>query len=398
MSKVTMQKNIKTSDKHSWQDYEEKILSPLAMKSKYSRGRKYYEKEHPYRSLYQRDRDRIVHSAAFRRLEYKTQVFVYHEGDYFRTRLTHTLEVAQIARTISRNLRLNDDLTEAIALAHDVGHTPFGHAVESVLNELMAGDGGFNHNEQGLRVVDFLEEKYPSFKGLNLSWETREGIIKHSMNVSKAFAARYAEFNPAEQPSLETQVMDVSDEIAYDNHDIDDGIKSGLIFEEDLRKSSRLWNMIYKKVKAEHANLNSNLRVYLMIRNLINTQVTDLIENTFRNVSKLKISTFKDVLKCEERIVSFSDEMNSLRRELREFLFDNLYCHWRVLRMTDKATRFVSALFDIYFHNPQLLPPPFRDETESKGVKRAICDYLAGMTDRYALEEYKKFFDPYEKV
>jgi dGTPase len=398
MSKIKSQKNIKVSDKHNWQDYEEKMLSPLAMKSKHSKGRKHYEKEHPYRSLYQRDRDRIIHSAAFRRLEYKTQVFVYHEGDYFRTRLTHTLEVAQIARTISRNLRLNDDLTEAIALVHDVGHTPFGHAVEAVLNDLMIEDGGFNHNEQGLRVVDFLEERYPSFRGINLSWETREGIVKHSMNVSRDFAARYAEFNPDEQPSLETQVMDVSDEVAYDNHDIDDGIKSGLIFEEDLRKKSRLWNMIYKKVKAEHSNLNSNLRVYLMIRNLINIQVTDLIENTFRNIRKLKMATFRDVRSCEERIVSFSDNMNSLRSELREFLFENLYCHWRVLRMTDKAKRFVSALFDIYLHNPQLLPPPFRDETQKQGIKRTICDYLAGMTDKYALEEYNKFFDPYEKV
>jgi len=374
------------------------MLSPLAMKSKHSKGRKHYEKEHPYRSLYQRDRDRIIHSVAFRRLEYKTQVFVYHEGDYFRTRLTHTLEVAQIARTISRNLKLNDDLTEAIALVHDVGHTPFGHAVEAVLSDLMIEDGGFNHNEQGLRVVDFLEERYPSFKGINLSWETREGIVKHSMNVSRDFAARYAEFNPDEQPSLETQVMDVSDEIAYDNHDIDDGIKSGLIFEDDLRKKSRLWNMIYKKVRTEHSNLNSNLRVYLMIRNLINIQVTDLIENTFRNIRKLKIATFSDVRSCEERIVSFSDNMNALRSELREFLFENLYCHWRVLRMTDKAKRFVSALFDIYLRNPHLLPPPFRDETQKQGVKRTICDYLAGMTDKYALEEYNKFFDPYEKV
>jgi len=398
MNKIKLQKNIKVNDKYTWQDYEEKILSPLAMKSKYSKGRQHYEKEHPYRSLYQRDRDRIIHSAAFRRLEYKTQVFVYHEGDYFRTRLTHTLEVAQIARTISRNLKLNDDLTEAIALVHDVGHTPFGHAVEAVLNELMIEDGGFNHNEQGLRVVDFLEERYPSFKGLNLSWETREGIVKHSMNVGHDFARRYAEFNPSEQPSLETQVMDVSDEIAYDNHDVDDGIKSGLILEEDLRKKSGLWNMMYKKVKAQHSSLNDNLRVYLMIRNLINTQVTDLIENTFRNIKKLKVANFKDVRSCEERIVSFSDNMNVLRRELREFLFENLYCNWHVLRMTDKAKRFVSALFDIYLHNPQLLPPPFRNETQANGVKRTICDYLAGMTDKYALEEYNKFFDPYEKV
>ncbi|MDD4954972.1 MAG: deoxyguanosinetriphosphate triphosphohydrolase [Candidatus Omnitrophica bacterium] len=384
MTKIKLQKNINTNEKYTWQDYEEKILSPLAMKSKYSKGRKHYEKEHPYRSLYQRDRDRIIHCAAFRRLEYKTQVFVYHEGDYFRTRLTHTLEVAQIARTISRNLKLNDDLTEAIALVHDVGHTPFGHAVEAVLNELMQDDGGFNHNEQGLRVVDFLEERYPSFKGLNLSWETREGIVKHSTNHSRNFAKRYAEFKPNEQPSLETQVMDVSDEIAYDNHDVDDGIKSGLIFEDDLRKKSKLWSMIYKKVKTEHSNLNDNLSVYLTIRNLINRQVTDLLDNTSRNIKKFKLGTFKEVRSCNERVVAFSPEMNSLRSELREFLFKNLYCNWHVLRMTDKAKRFVSALFDIYLHNPQLLPPPFRNVATANGIKRTICDYLAGMTDKYA--------------
>lgn len=399
MRRKVSKKNINWPSGNGLETYEEKMLSALAMKSKHSRGRKYPEKEHPYRSIYQRDRDRIIHCAAFRRLEYKTQVFVYHEGDYFRTRLTHTLEVAQIARTISRMLKLNEDLTEAIALAHDLGHTPFGHAVEAVLNELMQGDGGFNHNEQGLRVVDILEERYPVFKGLNLSWETREGIIRHSSNVGKDFAARFIEFNSSEQPSLETQVMDVSDEIAYDNHDLDDGIKSGLIFEEDLRKKSKLWSITHNNVKKQYSNLSIDLRVYLIIRNLINMQVTDLIKNTTNNVRKTGISNFKDVRQCSKRMVMFSEEMYYLRRELRQFLLDNLYFNWRVLRMTDKARRFVHSLFNIYSDNSKLLPPQFQNQAETEeGKRRAICDYIAGMTDKYALEEYRKLFDPYEKV
>lgn len=399
MPNIGAQKNMKQLSRYDIEAYEEKFLSPLAMKSSHSRGRRYAEKEHSYRSSYQRDRDRIVHSIAFRRLEYKTQVFVYHEGDYFRTRLTHTLEVAQIARTISKILRLNEDLTEAVALVHDVGHTPFGHAVESVLNEFMENEGGFNHNEHGLRVVDNLEERYPYFKGLNLCWETREGIVRHSLNTGHDFAARFAEFNQDKQPTLETQVVDVSDEIAYDNHDIDDGIKSGLIFESDLRKKSALWNATYKKVKSQYSNLKDELRVYLIIRNLINAQVTDLIDTTQKNAKKLKVKTYKDVKKCEARIVSFSDELNSLRKELRHFLFENLYFHWRVLRMSDKAKRLISSLFDIYLKNPQLMPPQFKSDAKNiHDIKRKICDYIAGMTDSYALNEHKKLFEPYEKV
>jgi dGTPase len=332
-------------------------------------------------------------------LEYKTQVFVYHEGDYFRTRLTHTLEVAQIARTISKYLGLNEDLTEAIALAHDLGHTPFGHAVESVLDNLMQNDGGFNHNTHGLRVVDELEERYPGFKGLNLSWETREGIVRHSMNTASGYGTNLAEFMADDQPTMETQVMDVADEIAYDNHDIDDGIKSGLICEEDLRKKTMLWNVTYKKIKSRYSNLNRQLRVYLMIRSLIDQQVTDLIKNTCKKQKRLGIKTFKEVKQCKERIVSFSGEMDRQRKQLRIYLLDNLYCHWRVLRMSDKAKRFIKSLFDIYLNNPDLLAPPFRNELKrTHNIKHVICDYIAGMTDRYALDEYKKFFDPYEKV
>ncbi|MBU0693418.1 MAG: deoxyguanosinetriphosphate triphosphohydrolase [Candidatus Omnitrophica bacterium] len=376
---------------------EEKILSPLAMKSKYSQGRNYPEKEHSYRSVYQRDRDRIIHSTAFRHLEYKTQVFVYHEGDYYRTRLTHTLEVAQIARTISKILCLNEDLTEAIALAHDLGHTPFGHAVEEVLNELMKEVGGFNHNVQGLRVVDFLEQRYPNFKGLNLSFETREGIIMHNPQRGK-MCCDSLEFSQYAQPTLEAQVIDIADEIAYDSHDLDDGIKSGMIKEEELRKVP-LWNVTYKKVKEEYSNLNKELRVCLIIRSLINFQVTNLIDSTRKNIKSLKMISVKDVRSCKKRAVAFGQTLNQLREELRGFLFKNLYSHWRVLRMSDKAKRFVKSLFYVYLNNPALFPSVFKKNVrKGKDTKRTICDYIAGMTDRYALEEYKKFFDPYEKV
>lgn len=360
--------------------WEEKHLCPLAMKSGKSFGRQYPEQEHKYRTIYQRDRDRIIHSAAFRRLEYKTQVFVYHEGDYYRTRLTHTLEVAQIARTISKTLRLNEDLTEAIALVHDVGHTPFGHAVEETLNELMSDCGGFNHNLQGLRVVDILEERYPSFKGLNLSWETRQGIIGHNSDLCA----------DSGQPTLEAQVMDVSDEIAYDSHDLDDGIKSGMITEQDLRKIS-LWEKVNKKVKSDYSNLSKSLRVHLIIRSLIDCQVTDSINNTLKNIKN----------GAKGRLVGFSKSLFQQRKELREFLFKYLYCHCRVLRMSHKAKRFITALFNVYLDTPQLLPffrrRQLKAENES-GIKRLICDYIAGMTDRYALEEYRRFFDSHEKV
>lgn len=378
--------------------WEEKNLSPLAMKSRRSRGRKYQEDEHPYRSAYQRDRDRIIHSAAFRRLEYKTQVFVYHEGDYYRTRLTHTLEVTQIARTISKILKLNEDLTEAIALVHDVGHTPFGHAVESVLDELMQDDGGFNHNSQGLRVVDLLEERYPDFKGINLTQETREGIILHSAHGIKNYIGDVSEFNEKEQPLLETQVMDIADEIAYDNHDVDDGIKSGMINEEDLRVV-KLWKIISGQIKKKYSNLSKELKTHLMVRSLINMQTTDLIKSSLKNIKRLKLASPCDVRQCGQRVIVFSPEMQELRNDLRKFLFKYLYCHWRVMRMSDKASRFIKSLFCIYVNNPDLMPPLMGKRIDkNNNAKRIICDHVASMTDRYALDEYKRLFDPYEKV
>ncbi len=374
---------------------EDSFLAPYAMKSYNSRGRVHKEDEHAYRTCYQRDRDRIIHSAAFRRLEYKTQVFVNHEGDYYRTRLTHSLEVAQIARTIACALRLNMDLTEAIALAHDLGHTPFGHAGEEVLNELMKDCGGFNHNLQGLRVVDYLEERYPDFLGLNLSWEVREGIVKHSSAFD--IAASIKEFYPKELPTLETQLVDVADEIAYDNHDLDDGLTSGLIKEKDL-EGFEIWDKINRKINQKYAKINPNRRKYLIIRGLIDLQVTDLISQTKINIAHFKIKKYSDLKMIKRKIVDFSKEAKALRKPLRQFLMFRLYHHYRVIRMSTKAKRFISELFHEYVRRPGQLPSEIQTRVAKEGVKQVVCDYIAGMTDRYALDEYKKLFNPYEKV
>ena len=376
-------------------EFQDSALASYAMKSYESRGRVYKEQEHPYRSAYQRDRDRIIHSAAFRRLEYKTQVFVNHEGDYYRTRLTHTLEVAQIARTIAASLRLNVDLTEAISLAHDLGHTPFGHSGEEALNQLMVKFGGFNHNLQGLRVVDILEERYPDFPGLNLTWEVREGIVKHSSTFDKAVEIK--ELAPCELPTLETQIVDIADEIAYDNHDLDDGIASGLLKESDLEKLP-IWNNICAKISKKYVKMDEERRRYLIIRSLIDLQVTDLIQEADRNINKLKIKSCLDVKKLHKKIVSFSKEMLNLRKPLREFLMQKLYHHYRVIRMSDKAKRFIQELFSVYIDKPEQLPTKIQKRIPIDGTRRVVCDYIAGMTDRYALDEYKKLFNPYEKV
>jgi dGTPase len=376
-------------------EYEDIFLAPYAMKSCGSKGRKYPEKEHPYRSAYQRDRDRIIHSAAFRRLEYKTQVFVNHEGDYYRTRLTHTIEVSQIARTIAAALRLNVDLTEAIALAHDLGHTPFGHSGEEILNELMKDCGGFNHNAHGLRVVDYLEERYPDFPGLNLSWEVREGIVKHSSPFDKA--GKIKEFAGKGMPLLETQVVDIADEIAYDNHDIDDGLTSGLISEDDLKKLG-IWENINRQIGNKYDKIEIELHKYQIIRFLIDIQVTDLITETENNIKRLKLKSSLEAKKCPFKIVSFSKNMLDLRKPLRKFLMDNLYHHYRVVRMSNKAKRFIKELFEDYLEKPEQLPTQIQKKIPKDGVKRVVCDYIAGMTDRYALDEYKKLFYPYEKV
>jgi dGTPase len=395
-------------NRKDYEELEEKILAPYAVKSKYSKGRRYPEEEHPYRTCFQRDRDRIIHSTAFRRLEYKTQVFVIHEGDYYRTRLTHTLEVAQIARSIARILRLNVDLVEAIALGHDVGHTPFGHSGEEALKKLMEDEGGFDHNLQGLRVVDYLERRYPEFLGLNLTWEVREGLIRHSTRYDFGYEKEgkivlplkygsqdLSEFYTGQQPSLEAQVVDVADEIAYDNHDLDDGLTSGLIREEELHELD-LWKEADKIVRERYTNLSPEIRKHQIIRTLIDMKVRDLVNASLKNLKD--VSSVEDVRKAGRRLISFSEEMEEKRKPLRNFLYTNLYNHYRVIRMADKARRIIEDLFNVYLNKPEQLPLDVQENIKREGVKRAICDYIASMTDRFAQDEYRKLFDPLERV
>lgn len=371
------------------------LLAPYAKRDIRTKGRRYKEPEHRYRTCYQRDRDRIIYSTAFRRLEYKTQVFVNHEGDYYRTRLTHTLEVAQIARSIARALRLNEDLVEAISLAHDLGHTPFGHSGEAALHELMAGKGGFDHNVHGLRVVDYLEERYPRFPGLNLTYEVREGIIRHSSHFDSPHF--FSSFDRTPSPLLEIQVVDIADEIAYDNHDLDDGITSGLIKEEELAEV-KIWRNKEREIMKRYPGVTADVKKYQTISSIINDQVTDVITQTEVNIKRLRIKSSSDAENCPRKIVTASDKLRPGRLAMREFLKRSLYQHYRVVRMSNKATRFVTSLFNIYLEKPEQLPPSKQKKLRKEDKHRVICDYIAGMTDRYALDEYKKFFEPYERV
>jgi len=374
---------------------EHETLAPYAVHSDDSQGRKYPEPEHEYRAIYQRDNDRIIYSTAFRRLEYKTQVFVNHEGDYYRTRLTHTLEVAQIAKTIARALRLNEELVQAIALAHDLGHTPFGHAGEDTLAEIMSKHGGFEHNSHGLRVVELLENRYPQFPGLNLTFEVREGIRKHSSPFDRSGGLHL--IKKESPPCLEAQVVDLSDEIAYDNHDLDDGLKSGLIDESALA-GIPLWEEVDRKVGERFTFSDINVKRSQVVRNLIHEQVTDVISHTEELLSSHKVMNVKEVRALEMKLVSFSKPMQEKRQPLRKFLTDNLYRHYRVIRMSDKASRFLKSIFEVYLKKPEQLPPHAAVRLTTEDKYRVICDYVAGMTDRYALDEYKKFFEPYERV
>lgn len=375
---------------------EARTLAPYATRASESRGRAYPEKEHPYRTAFQRDRDRIIHSQAFRRMEYKTQVFVNHEGDYYRTRLTHSLEASQIARSIAKVLELNTDLVETIALAHDLGHTPFGHAGEDELRELMADFGGFDHNLQSLRIVDHLEQKYPDFRGLNLSYESRIGLFKHPELVAEAEARGMGPFEPMRSPCLESQVVDIADEIAYDNHDVDDGLTSGLITEAELDRLP-IWRSAKARSRAARI-ANPEVRRYQVIRELINREVTDLIAHTKKNLSSARPRSPKDVMAREHFLVAFSPALARERQTLRDFLRAKLYRHYRVVRMSDKARRFIRALFEVYRSRPEQLPPGSQKRVKKEGAERVICDYIAGMTDRYAQDEYRKFFEPFEKV
>ena len=380
-----------------WREELERIeaerLAPYAMKSRDSRGRKYPEEEHPYRSAFQRDRDRIVHTTAFRRLEYKTQVFVNYEGDYYRTRLTHTLEVAQIGRTIARALRANEDLVEAIALAHDLGHTPFGHSGEEALHELMSDHGGFDHNRQSLRIVEELEERYPDFRGLNLTWEVREGIIKHRTEYDQGSGLGY---EPEKRATLEGQIVNAADEIAYTTHDLDDGLRAGLIAPEELAGIA-LWEEVLDSVGIRGEEFTEMNR-HRIIRRLIGFEVTDVIKATNRGLEETGVRSVEEVRALPENVVGFSEEMAAKNRELKDFLMANLYRHYRVMRMAAKAKRFISQLFQAYVSEPRQLPDHIQRRLREDNLYRVVCDYIAGMTDRFALEEYKKLFDPCERT
>jgi len=371
-------------------------LAAYAARSSDSRGRRYAEEFRDLRPAFERDRDRIIHCAAFRRLEYKTQVFVNHEGDYYRTRLTHSLEVAQIAKGIARSLRLNEELTEALALAHDLGHTPFGHTGEEVLNRLMAELGGFEHNCQSLRVVDELEERYPAFNGLNLSWEVREGIIKHSSPYDRPVEI-IAEFLPGTVPTIEAQLINFADEIAYNNHDIDDGLKSGLITLQQLR-SVELWREMYYRITAAYPGIDEERAVHQTISSLIGLFIKDLVETTQATVNALQITSVTDIRQANRELVAFSPELSQKNRQLKLFLMDNLYRHHKVERMRVKAELCMSRLFETYLRYPSLLPRKYNQKMDLFGRERVICDYIAGMTDRFALDEYKRLFEPYERV
>jgi dGTPase len=373
---------------------EKLVLKPYASFSVNSKGRQYAADEHPYRSAYMRDRDRIIHSKAFRRLEYKTQVFINHEGDHFRTRLTHSLEVSQIARTIAHALGLNTDLTEAIGLAHDLGHTPFGHTGEKTLNDLMAEHGGFEHNRQSLRIVEYLEEKYPQFSGLNLTFETREGIIKHTSFFDNPNHEQFARFLPDKLPTLEAQIIDRADEIAYINHDLDDGLRSGYIVVEDLRASVPLFEALWVGVDSDFPSLNEEGKVAEMVRRLINLLVSDIVKTSIDRIEKSGVKTVEDVREAATRLIEFSAEIDSKRLALKDFLLYNLYRHQHVERMRVKTSRFLKNIFREYLDQPVLMPAKVRQKIDQDGLHLVVCDYVAGMTDRFAIEEYRRLFDP----
>lgn len=366
---------------------ESERLAPFAVKSGASRGRLHAEPEHRYRTAFQRDRDRIVHSRAFRRLEYKTQVFVYHEGDHYRNRLTHTLEASQIARTIARSLRLNEELAEAVVLAHDLGHTPFGHAGERVLAGLMEEHGGFDHNRQSLRIVDLLEDRYPHWRGLNLSHETREGILKHGCHWEHPLPVPEA----TAQPCLEAQVADFGDEIAYTNHDLDDGLRSGLLAPEAL-EAIALWRDTEHAVVQRLGDVPERIRHAQIIVSLINELATDLVETTAKRLAAVGPASADDVRATPQRLVGYSPETDKRKRELKRFLYRELYNHSRVVASNQRAEVVVADLFHAHCNDVGGLPVHVRERISEDGEARAIADYVAGMTDRFAIEEHRHRF------
>ena len=368
---------------------EDKALAPYGMRSKDTKGRQFSDREPDYRTSFQRDRDRILHTTAFRRLEYKTQVFVNFEGDYFRTRLTHTLEVAQIGRTIARGLGANEDLVETICLAHDLGHACFGHSGEVVLNRLLKDHGGFDHNKQSLRIVAKLEKRYPDFEGLNLTWEVLEGIVKHETEYDVSDASDY---DPQLRGNLEAQIANVADELAYTAHDLDDGLRSGMVTPKML-ESIALWGIGIESVSWKEAVL-TDLDRHRIIRRLIGMEVADVLEATDQRIQASSAKTPEDLQRLDHNVIGHSEDMQRRNRELKDFLYKNLYRHWRVVRMATKAERIITQLYNAYFEEPGILPNHVQSTSETRGIERTIADYIAGMTDRFAIDEHQRLFDP----
>jgi dGTPase len=371
------------------EEIEDKSLAPYGMRSQDSKGRAYLDNEPEYRTAFQRDRDRILHTTAFRRLEYKTQVFINDEGDYYRTRLTHTLEVAQIGRTIARALGGNEDLIESICLAHDLGHSAFGHAGETVLSRLMKDHGGFDHNKQSLRIVTDLEQRYPEFPGLNLTWEVREGIVKHESEYDVSDASAY---NPELRGNLETQIANVADEMAYTAHDLDDGLRSGMLTPQML-EGIALWEILTDTLKWQGPNL-AEIDRHRLIRKLIGMEMTDMVTATDKRLKDSGVQSPLEIQQLQQNVIGFSDDMVRRNRELKDFLYNKLYRHFRVVRMQVKAEKILEDLFTAYRMEPTTLPDHIQTQLDIKGLERTICDYIAGMTDRFAIDEHQKLLNP----
>ncbi len=371
------------------EEIEDQTLAPYGIRSKNSKGRKYPEEEADYRTRFQRDRERVIHTTAFRRLEYKTQVFINHEGDYYRTRLTHSIEVAQIGRSVARTLGANEDLVETICLAHDIGHPPFGHSGETALARLMKEHGGFNHNQHSLRVVTQLENRYPDFPGLNLSWEVLEGMVKHETDYDISDAQDY---DPELRGSLEAQIANVADELAYTSHDLDDGLRSGMITPAQL-DGIALWEIVNESIGRRRSDTLDELSRHQIIRRLINFEMTDLIQSIDRYLRKSNVTSSLDLQKLPFNVAGFSEDMYRRNRELKDFLFNKLYRHHRVVRMSVKSERIITDIFTMYQKTPSALPEAVQDLIPQRGLERTICDYIAGMTDRFAIDEHLRLFD-----
>ena len=379
-------------DRQKLEELEDKALAPYGVRSRDSKGRAYLDQEPEYRTAFQRDRDRIIHTTAFRRLEYKTQVFINFEGDYFRTRLTHTLEVTQIGRTLARALGGNEDLVETICLAHDLGHSPFGHSGEVALSRLMKDFGGFDHNKQSLRIVTELQQRYPEFPGLNLAWEVREGMVKHESEYDISDAR---DFDPSLRGNLETQICNVADEMAYTTHDLDDGLRSGMLTPQML-DGIALWEILRETFNWQGAYLEDVER-HRMIRQLVGMMVTDMIESTDKRLKDSGAKSALDLQKMKTNVIGYSEDVQRRNRELKDFLYKEMYSHYRVIRMAVKAERVISDLFNAYKAEPAILPDTAQIFIDKRGLERTICDYIAGMTDRFAIEEHQKLFNPSEK-